>query len=305
MNHCVISLRVDKCWPSTMLPFTYHGHLSSTSDLKGGDEGRESNIKKNVRICDCCHLLMIQFVEALRAGDLVKAKALYATDNVNVHQPFSIFGCNDYAVHLACKSGSVDMMKWLLETLEVKLRYSDADFKRIANKKFYGESFEWDRNDRNEIPYRNGLGLTVFALAAKYAHQDLMRYLILKHNCKVTEIDDISILHRGMHVALGASMGTVPKYVKDHSGWFSSKSTERNDTSLIIDADRSNQNENLPFNPPIPPSTSNGPEVRAAFFIPGVRDHIHHEPATEVVLRNWVSLLMFAYMFKICCLQFC
>ena len=276
-----------------MLPFTYHGHVSSASDMKGGEEGRESNSKKNVRICDCCHTLMIQFVEALRDGDLIKAKALYATENVNINQPFSIFGCNDYAVHLAGKSGNVEMMKWLLESLEAKLRYCDADFKRIANKKFNGESFEWDKNDRNEVPYRNALGLTVFAVAAKYAHHDLMKYLILKQKCKVTEIDDMSILHRGIHVALGASMGTVPKYLKDNNGWFVSKSNTVNDTDNIstnIDGyGGEDSSGSVPFTPSIPPTGMPGPEIRAAFYIPGFFFHIHHEPATEISLPNWVS----------------
>jgi hypothetical protein len=70
----------DKIWPSTMLPQTYH------------------NEEKMVRVCHSCHYLNEMFIESLRDGDELLVKAIYASGNVNIYNPLTVYANWAYPV---------------------------------------------------------------------------------------------------------------------------------------------------------------------------------------------------------------
>jgi len=255
-----------------------------------GDVIREGNNKKCVRVCDCCHVLMMQFVKALREGDLVKARALYATGNVNVHQPYSLFAFSEFAPHIAAKSGSIELMRWLLETLHVKIRRNDTSclVTRLAN----NSTFVRPKKHLDE-PYKNALGLTVLSIAAKYAHVPLMRYLVRHQRCNVTEIEDVSILLRGLHVSLEAP-GAIPAVAILNKGWFRSHTTELVEGESDGGGDESSSSSSgATTSGPAGVSAQDPPRsggARGSFLIPNFLTHIPHIPAKKLTLSNWVRI---------------
>jgi hypothetical protein len=283
-----------------MLPFTYHGHCGTEKDIQSGDVTREGNPKKCVRVCDSCHVLMMMFVKALRDGDLIKAKALYATGNVNVHHPYSLFAFSEFAPHIAAKSGSIEMMRWLLEVLDVKIRRNDTTHlvTRLAN------NSNFNRPKKHlDVPYKNALGLTVLSIAAKYAHVPLMRYLVRHQRCSVAEIEDVSILLRGLHVSLEAP-GAIPAVAILNKGWFRDQKIElveaAHSSSNGGDAEDNDASSSFaaaasPAKAPDAAAPRTG-GVRASFLIPNFLVHIPHVPAKTLTLTDWVRNILLDYL---------
>lgn len=184
-GHIVCSNCSDKLWPATMLPPTYH------------------NAEKIVRVCHSCHLLVEQFVFALKTGDADLALAVYASGNVNVHNPLTVYQNHGYAVtiphlvalfvltslhqiHCAASGGNVSLFRWLVEVKKCAL---------------------FDRGTQH--PLTTASGLSVLAIAAQQGHLELMNYLVHVKRCSVSEITDPAILQRALHAALKAN-GPLP-----------------------------------------------------------------------------------------------
>jgi hypothetical protein len=163
----------SKCWPSSMLPATFH------------------NNEKIVRICDSCIYVADAFAEALREGDLMRAKLVYSTGNVNTRCPFTSPGSSESAhpVHMAAYGGDLEVLKWLLEELLCPL-YEDSSV-TIAT----GEVVDAQ-------PLVTSTGLTCFGIAAKQGNVEMMEYLASQHGAKVTEVSDIRVLWTALHAAL-------------------------------------------------------------------------------------------------------
>lgn len=184
----------EKLWPSTMLPFTFVGGYQSARDDQ-----------KLVRVCHCCHYLMLLFVTALRNGDLVSAKALYNTGNINVHRPLSVFTLHDYPVHIAARSGNPMLLHWLLRELQAPLRRNrqlDPTLVRCGDFSFIKKYYSKHPTEDEHLPLRNSLGETVFTVAAKFTQIGAMKYLIDHHQCAVTEINNPQVLQRVLHILL-------------------------------------------------------------------------------------------------------
>jgi hypothetical protein len=143
------------------------------------------NGERNVKICDCCNFLATKFYEALRSGDLDTAQSIYASGNVNTHFPFTMFPSHEYPVHCVAKGGNLELMKWLLEDQYCKLV------------------------DDKDVPLKTAAGLTVLAVAAKHGHVELMKYLIHRHKRSVSEITDVNVAIRALHVCLEVSADLV------------------------------------------------------------------------------------------------
>jgi hypothetical protein len=67
-------------WPHGMLPPTYH------------------NNESRVRVCDACNHLALHFRRALKEGDVVRARELFASGNVNAWSPFVVEGRKEVGV---------------------------------------------------------------------------------------------------------------------------------------------------------------------------------------------------------------
>lgn len=166
-HHCrncgyyVCSNCSEKNWPGSMLPATYH------------------NNEKLVRICHGCHYLTESFITALKTGDYSSAVAIYASGNVNLHSPYTLYANWAYPVHCAAVGGNLDLLRWMLETKKCSI------IDRATNK-----------------PLMTASGLTVLAVAAYKGHVDMMHYLIHTKKCSVSEITDLNILQRALHSTL-------------------------------------------------------------------------------------------------------
>jgi hypothetical protein len=82
-------------------------------------------------------------------------------------------------VHCAAGGGNLQLLRWLIETKKCSIK---------------------DNATRKQLV--TGKNLTVLAVAAQAGHVDIMRYLIHSRRCDVLEIQEMSILHRALHVAL-------------------------------------------------------------------------------------------------------
>eukprot|EP01040_Poterioochromonas_malhamensis_P012402 gene12402-13559_t len=158
----------DKIWPSNMVPITYHS-----------DE-------KMVRVCHSCHYLTEMFVTALRDGDEVMAKTIYASGNINLYNPFTVYSNYAYAVHCAVSGGNMNLIRWLIDEKKCSLI---------------------DRASGS--PLVTGNGLTVLAVAAMKGHLDAILYLVHEKKLPVTDISDVNILQRALHLVLSAP-GALP-----------------------------------------------------------------------------------------------
>lgn len=74
--------------------------------------------------------------------------------------------------------GNLNLLKWLIEVERCALQ------------------------SKVNGPLSTTSGLTALAIAAKYGHLELMKYLTRERGCSVTEIKEVDILQRGLHVAL-------------------------------------------------------------------------------------------------------
>jgi hypothetical protein len=61
-----------------------------------------------------------------------------------------------------------------------------------------------DRHNNKSLTTQNGL--TPVAVAAMKGHLEIMSYLVHEKKCPVTDINDIGILQRALHVALKVSI---------------------------------------------------------------------------------------------------
>ena len=137
------------------------------------------NNEKHVRVCDSCDILVERFASALRSGKLEESQAIFSTGNVNAHCPLSIYENQEYPIHLATQSGNIELVKWLLDDRVVPLV------------------------DGNRNSLKTAVdGYTIFGLAAKYGHTDILKYLVANHRCKVTEITNLFHLQRVLHIVL-------------------------------------------------------------------------------------------------------
>jgi hypothetical protein len=59
--------------------------------------------------------------------------------------------------------------------------------------------------DKSGFTLRTADGLTPLAIAAKYGHADIIKYLVLGHRCKVSELTDQTLLWKALHVILKVS----------------------------------------------------------------------------------------------------
>lgn len=82
----------DKLWPTTMLPSTYFFN------------------EKIVRVCHSCHYLMELFIQALKNGDITVVKAIYASGNINLHNPYGMYGNFAYPVSLFFFSSNIPLI---------------------------------------------------------------------------------------------------------------------------------------------------------------------------------------------------
>ena len=155
----------DKIWPSSMIPQTYH------------------NEEKMVRVCHSCHYLQEMFIQALRDGDEQMVRAIYASGNVNLYNPLTVYANWAYPVHCAISGGNITLVKWLID--EKKCAIFDRQLKK---------------------PIQTAGGLTPLAVAAMKGHLEIMHYLVHEKKSVVTEITDLSILQRALHVALYVSV---------------------------------------------------------------------------------------------------
>ncbi|KAJ1424149.1 hypothetical protein B484DRAFT_305059, partial [Ochromonadaceae sp. CCMP2298] len=88
----------DELWTRAMLPDTFFNPKEDKP-----------------RTCTHCNDLCDELFYALKAGDLEHVRALHASGNVNLYQPFALHTDAPYAVHCAAASGNVPLMRWLLE----------------------------------------------------------------------------------------------------------------------------------------------------------------------------------------------
>lgn len=159
------------------------------------------NHETAVCICDACDLLASKFVEALATGDLPLAQALYRVGNVNVMSPYYLVSTMGYPIHFAVAGCSLPILRWLLEDLHVPIV------------------------DTAEEPLKSAEGMTILAIAAKYAQLEIMRYLIDVHRCDIAEIVDVVYLRRALHVSL-QTQAPLPRSVANFLGDNSDDSPE-------------------------------------------------------------------------------
>lgn len=173
----------DKIWPGSMLPETFH----------------DDEPHKMVRVCHACHCLADLFVVALCQGDYQTVRALYASGNINLHQPYSVYAHHAYPVHYAVLGGNLDILRWLM------------DVKRCSSV-----------NVTQKVPLATQTGWTLLGLAAYCGHVEMIHYLVHQKRCSVTEIKDVVTLQRAMHALLklpgpmpefNASNKTIPQSV--------------------------------------------------------------------------------------------
>ena len=164
----------EKRWPGLMLPDTFH------------------NDEKMVRVCDCCHSLMVTFAAALIEGDCNTAVAVYATGNVNVHNAIQIFGgASAYPVHYAAIGGNLPLLIWLIDDLDCLLY-----------------------KEENDEPLLTSGGHSVLAVAALYGHTDVVKYLMTEAGMAVTEIGDSRILQLHLHMTTGQDAASLPEHLR-------------------------------------------------------------------------------------------
>lgn len=162
----------DKIWPGSMLPETFH----------------DDEAHKMVRVCHACHCLADLFVVALCQGDYQTVRALYASGNVNLHQPYAVYTHHAYPVHYAVLGGNLDILRWLM------------DVKRCSSV-----------NVAQKQPLATQSGWTLLGLAAYCGHVDMIQYLVQQKRCSVTEIKDVVTLQRAMHALLRLP-GPLPEF---------------------------------------------------------------------------------------------
>lgn len=162
----------DKIWPGSMLPETFH----------------DDEPHKMVRVCHACHCLADLFVVALCQGDYQTVRALYASGNINLHQPYAVYAHHAYPVHYAVLGGNLDILRWLM------------DVKRCSSV-----------NVAQKQPLATQTGWTLLGLAAYCGHVDMIQYLVQQKRCSVTEIKDVVTLQRAMHALLKLP-GPMPEF---------------------------------------------------------------------------------------------
>ncbi|CAM9641941.1 unnamed protein product [Chrysoparadoxa australica] len=149
-------------WPTSMVPFTYF-----------------VKVERKLRICDACAVTTEAFRNALLAGDEEAAIAAYSTGLVNLRTPYTIYH-SELPLHCAAKGGNLSILTWLLEDRRCPL-FQDA---------------------QGQVPLVNGARLTVLGVAAAAGHLEIMREMITKHHCKVSEITDLNALWSTLEKAL-------------------------------------------------------------------------------------------------------
>lgn len=77
--------------------------------------------------------------------------------------------------------GNLSLLKWLVESEHCPI---------------------FTKSGADRSPLTTTSGMTVFSIAAKHGCIEMMRYLAKEKGCSVTEITDVDILQRGLHVAL-------------------------------------------------------------------------------------------------------
>lgn len=162
----------DKIWPGSMLPETFH----------------DDEAHKMVRVCHACHCLADLFVVALCQGDYQTVRALYASGNINLHQPYAVYTHHAYPVHYAVLGGNLDILRWLM------------DVKRCSSV-----------NVTQKQPLATQTGWTLLGLAAYCGHVNMIQYLVQQKRCSVTEIKDVVTLQRAMHALLRLP-GPLPEF---------------------------------------------------------------------------------------------
>lgn len=104
-------------------------------------------------------------------------------------------------VHCAAISGNVDIMKWLVEEQHCMLYDAAAVIKKGTD-----ANADTTRVSSNTLPLLNGAGHSVLAVTARRGDAPMMRYLTQNRHCSVTDIADVTLLHRALHVALEVTM---------------------------------------------------------------------------------------------------
>lgn len=158
------------------------------------------NAEKRVRACNACHFLMETFRDALKHGDYELARQTYESGNVNLHCPNEMER-GEYPVHFAAQGGNLMIMRWLVEEQMCALR------------------------DPIQ-PLMTADKLSVLAVAASYGQTAIMHYLMHEHGCKVTEITDVSILQRALHMIIDAP-GDPPPFPRNRISKKRRNSTRR------------------------------------------------------------------------------
>jgi hypothetical protein len=86
-----------------------------------------------------CHYLAVKFSSALRHGDLLTAKAIYASNNINIDCVYSIHPSLEHYVHKAVRGtstldacytvdcilitgGNLEVVKWIVEECHAHLK---------------------------------------------------------------------------------------------------------------------------------------------------------------------------------------
>jgi hypothetical protein len=125
--------------------------------------------KRKCRICDTCSSTNEKFRAALLGGREAEAIENYNTGCVNLRSPYTIYG-NELPVHCVVQGGSLPLLTWLIEEKFCPIFKDDGTSLVNGNKE------------------------SVMGIAAKVGQTHVMRYLMLKQNCKVTEIKDTAVL---------------------------------------------------------------------------------------------------------------
>jgi len=86
-------------WPAVMMPITF-------TLVKR---------RRQYRVCYACDWLSSAFRVALLNGDLDKIEQLHGTGNINLRVPFANAKGSYYPVHCAVLSGSLRVLKWLVQ----------------------------------------------------------------------------------------------------------------------------------------------------------------------------------------------
>jgi hypothetical protein len=161
-----------------MVPATYH------------------NNERSVRVCDNCHSNADNFADALRVGDLEKAMSIYSHGNINVHCPFIN---SEFAVHMAAQGGCLPLFRWLVESLYCPIWEHRGGARGSVI--FAGAAFSY-KVDGGTPPLRTVQGMSVLAIAAKYAHADILCYLVHTHGSQLAEIQELAFAVRALHLLL-------------------------------------------------------------------------------------------------------